>query len=205
MENIVATLKKDLFNIKTITELKEKINNFPYFLNIKQYATNTVFDDGNIDSNILIVDTKTPGNNEDLSGKSISGEAGILFDNMLKFISLNRKNVYIINTFFWRPVGNRELTEQEIYISTPFIEKYISLTKAKIIIFLGNKGLQFLKTNLTISKARQQIFNYKNDYMENEIQSILFYHPEYILKQPIRKREVLDDLLFLKNLINNNE
>ena len=113
IEELIKNLKNELFDIKTVEDLKNKINNFEYFLNIKHFAINTIFGDGNINSNILFIDTKIPGTEEDKYGKSLLGENGILFDNMLKTINLDRNKLFIINTFFWKTIGNKELSNEE--------------------------------------------------------------------------------------------
>ena len=57
---------------------------------LKDIATNLVFSDGNIDSEIMLIG-EAPGAEEDRQGKPFVGEAGKLLDKMLSLIELKEK------------------------------------------------------------------------------------------------------------------
>ena len=57
---------------------------------LKDIATNLVFSDGNIDSEIMLIG-EAPGAEEDRQGKPFVGEAGKLLDKILSFIELKRE------------------------------------------------------------------------------------------------------------------
>ena len=81
---------------------------------LKDIATNLVFNDGNIDSEIMLIG-EAPGAEEDRQGKPFVGEAGKLLDKMLSLIELKReKNFYVTNILYWRPPGNRTPNSKEI-------------------------------------------------------------------------------------------
>ena len=50
---------------------------------------------------------EAPGRDEDLQGKPFVGRAGQLLDRMLASIGLDEESIYITNTVYWRPPGNR--------------------------------------------------------------------------------------------------
>ena len=189
-------------NSNTVDELREVVKNFDGYIDIKNLATNTVFGEGNINADIMIIG-EAPGNNEDLEGRPFCGQSGQLLDNMFKSIGLKREDLYITNTLFWRPPGNRTPTEEEIAICRPFVEKHIFLINPKIIIFMGATALKdLIETNLTITKARRQLFDYTNQYLNGKIiKTTPLFHPSYLLRQSNKKKDAWGDLLFIKNLL----
>ena len=186
----------------TIDELKNIVENFDGYLEIKKLAKNTVFGEGNIKAEVLILG-EAPGNNEDIEGRPFCGQSGELLDNMFRSIGIPRKDLYITNTLFWRPPGNRTPTEEEVAICRPFVEKHIALINPKIIVFMGSTALNSLiKTDLTITKARRQLFDYTNQYLgEKSIKTTPLFHPSYLLRQSGKKKDAWGDLLFVKNVI----
>lgn len=191
-------------NSNTIDDLRKVVQNFDGYIDIKNLATNTVFSEGNPESDIMIIG-EAPGNNEDLEGRPFCGQSGQLLDNMFKAIGLKREDLYITNTLFWRPPGNRTPTEEEIAICRPFVEKHISLINPKIIIFMGATALKdLIETNLTITKARRQLFDYTNQYLgEKIIKTTPLFHPSYLLRQSNKKKDAWGDLLFIQNVLDN--
>ena len=122
---------------------------------------------------------------------------------MFKSISIPRKDLYITNTLFWRPPGNRTPTEEEVAICRPFVEKHIALINPKLIIFMGATALNSLiDTTMTITKARRQLFDYTNQYLNGKIiKTTPLFHPSYLLRQSSKKKDAWGDLLFVKNII----
>ena len=57
---------------------------------------------------------EAPGANEDIHGIPFCGASGTLLNKMLEAIGFNRSTVYINNSVFWRPPGNRRPTDFEI-------------------------------------------------------------------------------------------
>ena len=201
VNNLIKEARKLANNSKTNEELKYAVENFNG-LDIKKTAKNTVFSDGDINSKIMIIG-EAPGNNEDIEGKPFCGESGKLLDSMFKSIGLKRENLYITNTLFWRPPANRTPTDEEMNICYPFVEKHIALINPSIIICVGATALKDLtKTDLTITKARKNIFEYTNQYLNNKkIKLTPLFHPSYLLRQSNKKKDALYDLLFIKELL----
>ena len=73
---------------------------------------------------------EAPGRDEDLQGKPFVGRAGQLLDRMLAAIGLAEEHVYITNTVYWRPPGNRTPTPEEIEACAPFLARQIELLVA---------------------------------------------------------------------------
>ena len=204
LDNALNEAKNLANNSNTIEQLKHSIENFDGYLDIKKLATNTVFGEGNTKADIMIIG-EAPGNNEDLEGRPFCGQSGELLDNMFNSIGIKRENLYITNTLFWRPPGNRTPTEDEIAICKPFVEKHIALINPKFIIFMGSTALKgLIDTPLTITKARKQLFDYTNQYLNGKIiKTTPMFHPSYLLRQLNKKKEAWSDLLFIKNTMKN--
>ena len=170
--------------------------------NLKDIATNVVLSDGNFDSEIMFIG-EAPGAEEDKLGKPFVGQAGKLLDNMLNFIGLNRKtNFYITNIVFWRPPGNRTPTKSEINTCLPITKSHIKIFKPKLLIFLGNVATKsLLKTEEGISKLRGKKLTYIDEEHKLKIPARAFFHPAYLLRNPIDKKKVWSDLIELHNFL----
>ncbi|HBF61300.1 MAG TPA: uracil-DNA glycosylase, partial [Methyloceanibacter sp.] len=114
-ENAVATA---LDGIKTLAELAEAVAGFEG-CSVKRTAKTTCFARGSEEAKLMLIG-EAPGREEDLQGKPFVGRAGKLLDKMLAAIGLDETSVYITNTIYWRPPGNRTPTPQEIGSCAPF-------------------------------------------------------------------------------------
>ena len=162
---------------------------------LKDIASNIVFSDGQQNSKIMFIG-EAPGAEEDKAGKPFVGQAGKLLDKMLKFIKLDRKkNFYITNVVFWRPPGNRTPNEQEINICLPHVKEHIRIINPQLIILLGNIAAKsILQTNQGITKIRGKKFFYLDDENNLKIEAIPIFHPAYLLRNPVEKKHVWEDL-----------
>lgn len=193
---------------KTLDELKAAIAAFNG-LAIRKTATNLVFSDGNPLALIMVIG-EAPGADEDLQGKPFVGASGQLLDKMFATIGLSRQNetsetsLYISNILNWRPPGNRTPTQQEIVISLPFIERHIELVKPKAIVLMGGVSTKaLLKTDEGITRLRGKWQKYQSAY--GIIPCLPMYHPSFLLRTPIQKKQAWIDLLLLAEYINSQE
>lgn len=167
---------------------------------LKKTATNTVFAEGVPTSGVMFIG-EAPGADEDRNGVPFCGVSGKLLDKMLSFIGLIRaENFYITNTLFWRPPGNRQPTTEELEICRPFVEKHIALVNPKMLVLVGGTATKaMLNDTRGITRLRGQKFSYRNGYLSADIPVHVIYHPSYLLRQPIAKKQAWADLLALKN------
>lgn len=185
---------------KTIAELEEMVQNFDGCA-IKKTATKTVFADGNPQAQIMIIGD-APDANEDVQGIPFCAENGKLLDKMLFAIGLDRSNTYLTNMVFWRPAGNRMPNEMEITTCLPFVEKHIALVNPKLLILSGGIATTaLLQKDQSISRLRGKFYDYKNNYLNESIKTTLMYHPSYLLKQPLHKKQAWQDLLMIKQFL----
>lgn len=180
----------------SLEELKQAILEFEG-CSLKNTASNTVFSDGNPESDIMVIG-EAPGAEEDRIGKPFVGEAGMLLDRMFAAIDMNRENdFYITNVLPWRPPGNRKPTEAECDICLPFVKRHIELFKPKMIILIGGTSASAIMNNQTgISKLRGKWTDYKIG--DEAVPMIPIFHPAYLLRQPQFKKKTWHDLLGIR-------
>ncbi len=153
--------------------------------------THIVFGNGNPTSELMFVG-EGPGAEEDRQGEPFVGAAGQLLTKIIEAIQLSRNQVYICNVIKCRPPGNRNPTLKEIETCTPFLERQIVAVKPDFICALGTFAAQtLLKTTQSISRLRGRL------HERSGAKVLPTYHPAYLLRNPVKKREVWDDMQFL--------
>lgn len=195
-------------NASSLDELAQVISEFDGIA-LKKTASNMVFCDGNPKADIMIVG-EAPGADEDRLGKPFVGVSGQLLDRILKCIDLDRteenpeKSVYISNILNWRPPGNRTPSPAEIEVSLPFIERHIQLAEPKILVFCGGVAAKsLLDSHLSISRLRRKWHDYVPQTKDigsaaKAIPALATYHPSYLLRTPVQKKMVWEDVLNLQ-------
>lgn len=185
---------------KTLEQLKEIVMNFDK-LSICKTAINTVFSDGKADAKIIAIG-EAPGASEDEQGIPFCGASGFLLDKMFSSVGLSRlHNIYITNTVFWRPPGNRRPTPEETMVCLPFVEKHIALINPDLLLLVGATACSSILANCdSISKIKSKKHTYTNRYLAKEIPVEIIFHPAYLLRQPKMKKDTWFDLLKIKSL-----
>ena len=183
---------------KKLIDLKEKIKSIED-CELKKFAKNIVFNDGNPKSQIMLVG-EGPGEKEDIQGKPFVGEAGILLNKMLNAIKIKREDVYITNVVNYRPPNNRKPEISEINRYSVFLREHISIINPKILILMGSTAMeaifgQKLKISKERGKWKETIINQKT-YL-----SIPTFHPAYLLRQPDQKKFSWEDLKNIRKKI----
>lgn len=200
IEEKLEPQKVDIRSVNSLADLKKEVMSFNG-CELKKYSTNTVFCDGNPESSIMLIG-EAPGEQEDLQGIPFCGRSGKLLDQMLESIGLNRSKVYITNTVFWRPPGNRKPTIEETELCRPFLEHHIRLFNPQIIILVGATAAStVLQTNVGISKLRGNFYKYSNPYLQLPIDTVVIFHPAYLLRQPAQKKLAWEDLKLIKKYL----
>ena len=164
---------------------------------LKNGARNLVFSDGNPNARVMIIG-EAPGREEDQQGKPFVGRAGQLLDRMFAAIGLSRsselaeQSFYLTNVLPWRPPQNRDPKPDEIAMIWPFLEKHIQLISPNIIVAMGNISCQALLGERGITRLRGKTHN------RYGVDILPMFHPAFLLRNPIAKRETWADLLKLK-------
>jgi len=184
-----------LDGIETLAQLEEAVSAFEGCA-LKRTAKTTCFSRGSDQARILLIG-EAPGRDEDLQGKPFVGRAGKLLDRMLGTIGLNDESVYITNTIYWRPPGNRTPTAQEIAACAPFLARQIELLSPDVMVLLGGAAAKsILDTTEGIMRMRGKWKLYKAK--GRDIPTLATLHPAYLLRSPEAKRYAWRDLLMLE-------
>ncbi len=200
LNEIVAAAKKAAQAASTIAELRQAVEKFDG-CGLKKMATNTVFADGNPDSDIMVIG-EAPGNNEDLQGIPFCGDSGKLLDDMFRAINLDRTKLYITNVIFWRPPGNRRPTEEELAICRPFVERHIQLFNPKIMILVGSTSMSaVLGINDPVTGVRGKIIDFAANFMPKKVKTFVVFHPSYLMRQSGKKRMAWRDMLVIEKFL----
>lgn len=179
-------------------ELEEAMRSFGGCA-LKQTATQLVFADGTAEAKIVIVG-EAPGGEEDRLGKPFVGPAGKLLDKMLASIELDRTMVRMINTVPWRPPGNRTPTETEIALCLPFLHRHIALIAPSGLLALGavaTKALLGADAQPGIRRLRGSWRQVVVEGLASPCPCLPSYHPAYLLRTPMAKKDSWQDMLNL--------
>jgi DNA polymerase len=160
---------------------------------------NIVFGEGNPDADLMFVG-EGPGEEEDRTGRPFVGRAGLLLNDMIRAMTLDREKVYIANVVKCRPPGNRDPETDEISSCQPFLYRQIEIIQPKVIVCLGRPAACLLfGRNTSLSALRGSVIRYQGAHL------IATYHPSYLLriKPPQRqKQEKLKAWTDLKQAMN---
>jgi DNA polymerase len=162
---------------------------------LKKTASRLCLSRGSQNAKLMLIG-EAPGKDEDIQGEPFVGRAGQLLDRMLAAVNLTEADVYITNLVFWRPLGNRTPSPEEVQVCQPFVERQIELLSPKVLVFLGNAAAKQL-TGATegIMKLRGKWLNYSG------VRAMATLHPAYLLRTPIAKRLAWRDLLAIRDAL----
>ena len=202
----ISRIKNKIYNsedkLKSLDELKNKIGSIED-CKLKENASNLVFSDGNIDSQIMIIG-EGPGQKEDELSKPFVGDAGVLLNKMLKAININRKDIYITNVVNYRPPNNRKPEPNEILRYSNFLREHIAIINPKILILMGSTAMEsLLGSKNKISKERgkwKEVIINNSTYL-----TIVTFHPAYLLRQADQKKYSWADLKVIRKKIDELE
>lgn len=154
--------------------------------------TNVVFGVGNPHADIMLIG-EGPGEQEDLRGEPFVGPAGMLLDDMLSIIDLDRSKVYIANIVKCRPPHNRDPLEDEQLACLDYLRQQVALVKPKIIVCLGRiAATRLIRPDFRITRDHGTWTN------KNGIEFTAIYHPSALLRDVSKRPETFEDLLAIR-------
>ncbi len=190
-----AAIPASLEAAATLAELEALLAQFEGCA-LKRTAKSLCFARGSASARIMLIG-EAPGRDEDIQGKPFVGRAGQLLDRMLAAIGLAEEHIYITNTIYWRPPGNRTPTPQEIEACAPFLSRQIELLAPDVMVLLGGAAAKsILGVSEGIMRLRGKWKLYKSG--GRDIPTLATLHPAYLLRNPEAKRYAWRDLLMLK-------
>jgi len=164
--------------------------------NLSKTRKNVVFGEGNPKAKIMFIG-EAPGREEDIQGKVFIGRSGDILTKMIEnVLNLKREDVYITNILKCHPPQNRNPEFSEVESCKAYFLKQIEIVNPEIIVTLGSIAFKYLLNDDTpISKIRGKMFKFKG------IKVIPTFHPSYLLRNPIKKRDTMADLKFIKEFL----
>ena len=165
---------------------------------LKATASRTVFGVGNAGAKLMLIG-EAPGAEEDRQGIPFVGASGQLLDRMLAAIGLARDEVYITNTLYWRPPGNRTPTPAEAMTCLPFLLRQIELVGPQVLVLVGSPAARLLLGRSEgVMRLRGQWFAHQSPGLAQPVPTRATFHPAFLLRSPGQKREAWRDLLAIR-------
>lgn len=155
---------------------------------------NFVFGSGNPNADIMVIG-EAPGADEDEQGLPFVGRAGQLLTKILESINLGRDQVYICNIIKCRPPENRRPSPEEVNECLPYLLKQIEIIKPVFILALGATAVEsLLNTKVRMGDVRGKFTEF------HDVKMLITYHPAALLRNPNLKRDVWEDVKFLRRM-----
>jgi DNA polymerase len=159
--------------------------------------TRTVFGVGSPSARWMLIG-EAPGAEEDAQGEPFVGAAGKLLNEMLRAVGLERGDVFIANVIKCRPPENRNPLPDEIAACAGHLQAQIRLIAPKLILAIGRVAAQsLLGETAPIGRLRGRV----HAFGPAAIPLVATYHPAYLLRSPLEKRKVWDDLRFALGVV----
>lgn len=154
-----------------------------------------VFGVGNPNSPIMIIG-EGPGEQEDIQGEPFVGAAGLLLDNMLKLIGLDRTKLYIANIVKCRPPRNRDPLVEEQDACKYWLDEQLRLIRPKIILCLGRVAAQrMMHHDFKITRE------HGTWYQKGDVRLMAIYHPSALLRDERKRPETFADLREFRRVV----
>ena len=154
---------------------------------------NAVFGVGNRNTDIMFIG-EGPGEQEDLKGEPFVGPAGMLLDDMMSIIDLDRTNSYIANIVKCRPPRNRDPLETEQDACIGYLRNQVALIRPKVIVCLGRiAATRLIRPDFRITREH-------GTWTERGgVWITAIYHPSALLRDVTKRPETFEDLLSIRN------
>ncbi len=159
--------------------------------------TQVVFGEGAQNPAWMIIGD-APKEEEDTQGKPFMDRSGVLLDNMLTAIGLDRPAVYLANTLKCRPPNNRDPKKVESKACYGYLKRQIELVNPALILIVGRIAAQHL---LQTKEPLAQLRGRRHTMAAFNIPVVVTYHPAYLLRQPRDKYKSWQDLKLAQSIL----
>lgn len=159
---------------------------------LSEKRRNIVVGEGAVAADLMFIG-EGPGAEEDRTGRPFVGQAGRLLDRMIFALGFERSEVYIGNVVKCRPPSNRDPETEEMAACSSFLDRQIELIRPRIIVALGRIAARHLTgTTKPMGALRGRWASYHG------IPLMPIFHPAYLLRNQIAKREAWQDLKLIR-------
>ncbi len=171
-------------DLKSLARAARKCQGCPIYCK----ATQTVFGAGP-ESAILMFVGEQPGDQEDRAGAPFVGPAGVVLDEAMRDVGMDRDRVYVTNAvkhFKFEPRGKRRIhskpNAREIAACRPWIEAEIAAIQPKMIVCLGATAVRsLLGPSFKLTQHRGEVIHER--WAEWMMATV---HPSSLLRIPDR-------------------
>jgi len=146
--------------------------------NLVKSRTSIVQGRGPHDADLLFVG-EAPGREEDARNKAFIGKAGHVLAVLLQEAGIDPSSVYLLNSCFCRPPGNRTPKVDELLNCRPNVIDRIERVQPKVIVSLGGPALHTLYRNMPISDVAGQTLIQE----DTGIPLVPTFHPAFVMRQ----------------------
>ncbi|MEM8813119.1 MAG: UdgX family uracil-DNA binding protein, partial [Pseudomonadota bacterium] len=165
-------------------------------------ATETVFGEGPPNASVMLVGEQ-PGDHEDLTGRPFVGPAGVLLDQILGEVGIDRSKCYVTNAvkhFKFRPRGKRRIHQRPQSEEVEHCRFWLDLERLfiqpKLIVALGSTAaLALTGSGNRITKRRGTI-----ETLSSGVPLLVTVHPAYLLRRTNGPVAVEDRAAFQSDL-----
>jgi len=155
-----------------------------------------VFGEGNIEAKLMIVGD-IPSSSDDSEGSIFTGRSGELLTKMIEnVLDLKREDIYITNILKCRAHNTQSPSSAHTHTCHPYLLKEIELINPSVILALGDLAYSYLSHDDSKIEAVHGTVHTLESYT-----LIATYHPNHLLRNPSIKKDVFEDLLKVKGLL----
>lgn len=153
---------------------------------LSEKRSHVMFGSGCEDAEVLLVGDVP---HEEEQGDMFTGDSGVLLDNILKTMGLQREQVYIAHIIQCPTPEHRDPNADEWKACQPWLQQKIQLIKPKVILLMGRVAAQtLLQCDDALHDLRGQWHRYQ------DIPVRVMFHPAYLLRSPRQKQGMWQDL-----------
>jgi uracil-DNA glycosylase len=161
---------------------------------------NALVGEGTTHASVVII-TDAPTAEEDRSGHYLTGQLQSLFQTMFATIDLN-ESYFLTGIIKCFSLNQYTVNEQEVQNCSSYLNAQVEQIQPTVLVVFGVAASQMiLQTKQSFNQLRGKI--HTTTINNKKYSVVVSYHPAYLLRNPLYKREALSDLIMIKNLLNN--
>lgn len=165
----------------------------------RSHRLNSLTGQGSSNASVLFI-TDAPNADEDSAGHYLDSSGLSLFKAMTKSIGI-ADNYYYTGIVKCHSLQDFVVSAEDIEQCSGFIEQQVEQIKPDLIVILGvNPARALLRSSQTFNELRGHI--HQLNINKQTYPAIVSYHPAYLLRNPLYKRQAFSDLLLIKQHLN---
>lgn len=190
MNNNLSSLKPN-----NIEQLSKNIQTC-YLCDLSKSRSQSMSGYGNPHADLMIIDFSV-SMSEDSSNSYYCGRSGEILKNMIEnVLELKIEDVYFTHAVKCKPLNSNHPSSSEWESCKDYLFSQIDFVKPKVIVTLGDEAYSyFTNDNEDFETVRGHVIDFK------QYKLIPIYHPQYLLRNPEKKRVALNDLKTIKSCL----